>query len=45
MSNNEFDKMCQKAKDIWNHQLGRIEVNGGKLEVELGSKPNKQWRV
>jgi predicted alpha-1,2-mannosidase len=26
---NTFDQTCQKAKEIWNQQLGRIEVRGG----------------
>ncbi|MCK5642469.1 MAG: GH92 family glycosyl hydrolase, partial [Gammaproteobacteria bacterium] len=31
LANDSFDKTCQKAKDIWNRQLGRIEVTGGTL--------------
>ncbi len=32
VSRDSFDQTCQKAKDIWNEKLGRIEVSGGTLE-------------
>ncbi len=31
LGDDSFDKTRQKAKDIWNRQLGRIEVTGGTL--------------
>ena len=31
MAGDTFDQTCQKAKDVWNRELGRIEVRGGTL--------------
>ncbi|MBM4104241.1 MAG: glycoside hydrolase family 92 protein [Planctomycetes bacterium] len=31
LADDSFDQTCQKAKDVWNHQLKRIEVRGGTL--------------
>ena len=29
IGNDTFDQTCQKARDIWNRELGRIQVSGG----------------
>ena len=29
IGNDDFDTTCKKAKDVWNKELGRIEVEGG----------------
>ena len=31
VGDDSFDVTCQKAKDVWNKELGRIEVEGGTL--------------
>jgi predicted alpha-1,2-mannosidase len=31
LADDSFDQTCQKAKEVWNHQLKRIEVRGGTL--------------
>jgi predicted alpha-1,2-mannosidase len=32
IGNRDFDAVKQEARNIWNNQLGRIEVNGGNLD-------------
>lgn len=31
LAGDDFDRTCQKSKQIWNRELGRIEVKGGTL--------------
>ena len=32
LGNNNFDQVKQKAKDVWNKELGRIDVEGGSVD-------------